>query len=82
MTKCNENFERIYTDWGIGRLHTKSKKWCVLFGDAGMHAFCGIYANRRRAKKEITHYLKHGLRTCFHGAYAVIKAAKRQEGDK
>lgn len=81
MTKRNESFERIHADWGVGRLHAKSKKWAVLFGDADMHAFSGIYANRRRAKKEITHYLKKGLRMCFHGANAFIKAAKRQEGE-
>lgn len=80
MTKRNESFERIHGDWGVGRMHSKSKKWCVLFGDADMHAFTGIYAKRRRAKKEITHYLKHGLRTCFHGAHSTIKSAKRQGG--
>ncbi len=81
MAKC-EQFEHIYDAWGVGKVHRKSKKWCVLFGDSQMYAFTGTYPNRRRAKKEITHYIKYGAPCGCHGMRSAIMRANsiRQGG--
>lgn len=41
--------------------HFRGGRWVVVYGDNDLWAYNGIYRNRRRAKKEITHYINKGL---------------------
>ncbi len=60
--------------WGIARHDLK--RWCVVFGDNEMWAQSGIYRNKRRAKKEVTHYLEKGMhRGIWHGIHKEYKEA-------
>lgn len=60
--------EWIADGWGITR---DRGYWWVVFGDLTECVYSGHYPTRRRAKKEITHYIDKGLaRGPFHGAYA------------
>ena len=44
--------------------------WAVVFGDEDLWVYNGIYRNRRRAKKEISHYINKGLFRMHRGALA------------
>lgn len=56
--------------WGILPAPVGNGKWLVVYGDSDMAATSGIYRNRRRAKKEITHYIERGAaRGPHHGIY-------------
>lgn len=59
--------EWISPSWGItGNM----KGWSVVFGDDSMWVDSGRYPNRRRAKKEITHYINKGFnRGPYHGIH-------------
>ncbi|MDI5833267.1 hypothetical protein OCF84_20925 (plasmid) [Shewanella xiamenensis] len=45
-------------------------RWGVVYGDNDLWVYNGIYRNRKRAKKEITHYIKKGLFRMRRGAQA------------
>lgn len=56
--------------WGILPAPAGKGRWLVCFGDQDMAVTSGWYRNRRRAKKEITHYIERGAsRGPFHGVY-------------
>lgn len=58
--------------WGI--LPHKNGQFSVVFGDDEMVALSGVYANKRIAKKQITHYITKGFPIgSFHGAYKKLK---------
>ena len=78
MKPVRYEFEPVIYGWGIclGR----HGKWHVLFGDAEKSAVKGTYRKRRRAKKEITHYIKYGASWCQHGMRKRIAASLQQGG--
>jgi hypothetical protein len=62
--------EMISDRWGI----YKDRGYWKVFFDEEMMAVCGSYETRRRAKKEITHYIERGLaKGTFAGAYKYMK---------
>jgi len=66
-----------WTDgWGITPAPAGKGRWLVCFGDQDMAVTSGWYRNRRRAKKEITHYIERGAaRGPFHGVYGYFDKA-------
>ncbi len=65
----------ITDSWGVakGRTH---HLWWVEFGDGEQSVSSGFYPTRRRAKKEITHYIERGLcRGPFPGAYKHLRGS-------
>lgn len=59
--------EWIRPSWGIKQYR---KKWFVVFGDNDHWLDSGKYPCRRRAKKEITHYIAKGFnRGPYHGIH-------------
>jgi len=79
MKPVRYEFQPIVDGWGI--CLGKGGKWFVVFGDENTFVANGSYRKRRRAKKEITHYIKHGAPWCSRGARARI-AAIIQKGNK
>lgn len=62
----------IAKPWGISP-HKKGKFY-VVYGDGEMVACTGVFRNKRRAKKEITHYINKGLfKGPFHGAHKQLR---------
>ncbi|MBW0298841.1 hypothetical protein B4P00_21990 [Shewanella xiamenensis] len=53
---------------GFGIIPHNRGRWIVVFGDQDLWVNNGIYRNRRRAKKEITHYINKGLFMMRRGA--------------
>lgn len=66
--------------WGVVNhvwhgLRVKRRRFAVVFGDDEKYSFSGHFKTRRRAKKEITHYISRGLhRGPFRGAYRHLKS--------
>lgn len=56
--------------WGV---ELSKGKAFVVFGNSERHAVSGVFAKKRRAKKEVTHYINKGLHHgAFHGAYRYL----------
>jgi hypothetical protein len=74
--------EFISKPWGISPnsyVNGFQRRVCtVLFGDEEQVAVSGVYPNRRRAKKEITHYINRGLDRPFHGASKYLKSITKK----
>jgi hypothetical protein len=77
--------EWINDSWGVTLNHNRyisnrSKyRYSVVFGDDEMAANSGLYPTKRRAKKEIAHYINRGLsRGPFHGANQYLKITRNQ----
>lgn len=69
MNEPNYGAELWISDgWCIAPHNANNKRrWCVGFGDAEQYVISGIYKKRRRAKKEITHYINKGFSRMGHG---------------
>lgn len=67
--------QQITKSWGVEKFNGY---WWVCFGDAEMYSYSGHYPTKRRAKKEITHYIMRGLSLGpFIGAYKHMKIMDR-----
>lgn len=75
---CSGSVDWIIDGWGISKSARRTgfgrRVFAVLFGDDEQYIFSGCYRSKRRAKKEITHYIRVGLsRGPFHGANRYLK---------
>lgn len=68
-------FEQIIDGWGV--CLGQGGRWHVMFGDSEQSIFSGTYRKRRRAKKEITHYIQHGAAWCQHGMLKQISELQK-----
>lgn len=75
MIPVRYEFQPVIDGWGI--CLGQGGKWHVLFGDAEQYIFSGVYRNRRRAKKEITHYIQYGASWCQHGMRKLIAEIRK-----
>lgn len=56
--------------WGV---ESSKGKAFLVFGNSERYAVFSVFPKKRRAKKEITHYINKGLHHgAFHGAYRYL----------
>jgi len=68
--RTKEKTDWIKENWGVSPTLVNNGKYIVCFGSPEEYATSGVYCNRRRAKKEITHYIERGAaRGPYHGIY-------------
>lgn len=61
----------VSSQWGVT---PNNNGFSVVYGDDEMVAFVSQFSKKRRAKKEITHYIERGLfKGPFHGAHKQLR---------